>query len=151
MTADVELVAEPDLPTAEQDTAAEPELKPRRPHRRTRPLAELEPEGSVAVEPMPVSRLTPELPPPPQHLVAIAESRRGTVLHRLANTREGAVRNRDNMVLRARMNGNPAEAVRIGEQMTQVIEDLDGKIETLSGLGSRAAGAGAGTGSQLGG
>ena len=122
MTATVETVSEA-VETAE--------VKPRRPHRRTRPLDDGDVAEVQAEEVTPEPEPTAEVRIPPR-LAAIAESRRQTAQARLQREVDRIERETASRTLQLRMNGAPqAEVDRVAAQLAQ---SRDGKAEEIKAL-----------------
>jgi hypothetical protein len=110
--------------------------KPRRPHRRTRPLPEPEPAPVGQAEP--VVEAEPQLPQPPSYLVSIALSRRDTERRLLERDIERCDREIATRTLRLRLSGaTDAEVQRVEQQLRQARDERANQVAVAAALTSR--------------
>jgi hypothetical protein len=107
-------------------------VKPRRPHRRTRPLPAPEP---VLTEPVPEA---PQLPQPPGYLVSIAQSRRERERRLLVLDIERCDREIASRTMQLRLNCAPVwEVERVEQQLRQARNDKAARIKAAAALSDR--------------
>ena len=115
------------------EAAEEIDVKPRRAHRRTRPL---EPEISVAAAT--AAALEPVLPEPAAPLVSIAQSRRSSEIRRLELILEQYARNTQATVLRLRQQGSPVtEIARVESAMRQSTAEKQARLACIEAMSNR--------------